>query len=328
MPSDANRELLSLEAQLEADPSSEPLREEILFAYFTAESAGHPRRIEHITEYVRRFPRNPVARSPLVSVDPATYPDAFGTVEREWIQHQHDHPNDPQIARGFASFVASADPARAAMIMEEALLANPEDAGLWLDLGRARAEPRLRLHALQKARALGASQPNLLPWIARAAIESGELAVAEQVGAELLLLVQQARSIYGEKLDWREHGQALWQKASAACDDHTMAQALVRAIGDHANQKHWAHTTLGVLALRRGDIKAASHHLLESSAVVGEPRLSSYGPSFLLARELCQHGEWDVVGEYLRNCETFWNDDRLQGWVQAVEQRKVPHFAG
>jgi hypothetical protein len=78
----------------------------------------------------------------------------------------------------------------------------------------------------------------------------------------------------------------------------------VRARGD------WAHTTLGVLAARRGDIALAKQRLRESAAVKGDHRLSSsYGPSFLLARELCALGEWDAAADYLEACATFWNPE-------------------
>jgi hypothetical protein len=112
--------------------------------------------------------------------------------------------------------------------------------------------------------------------------------------AELLALVAEARAVYGEKLDWPERGRALWARARSGSDSDTAARALVGAITDHAHRKHWAHTTLGVIAARAGDVAEACEHLHESAAVRGDHRLSSYGPSFLLARELCALGEWEA----------------------------------
>jgi hypothetical protein len=49
-----------------------------------------------------------------------------------------------------------------------------------LELGRIRPEPARRLSTLQKAHTLGASQPNLLIWLARAAIEAGDAVASKQ----------------------------------------------------------------------------------------------------------------------------------------------------
>ena len=103
-------------------------------------------------------------------------------------------------------------------------------------------------------------------------------------------------------------------------------RALTSAITDHAHRKHWAHTTLGVIAARRGNVAEARAHLRESAAVVGDHRLSSYGPSFLLARELCTLGEWNAVADYLEACAAFWNPEPLRGWVQQLREREMPEF--
>lgn len=66
MTADTHAELDALEEQLRLHPESERLRETLLFAFLRERLEDDPRRIEHILEYVRRFPRNSLARSPLV----------------------------------------------------------------------------------------------------------------------------------------------------------------------------------------------------------------------------------------------------------------------
>jgi len=56
MTPELEAKLQGLEEQLAADPSSESLREEILFEYLGPGLAGEPRRIHHAVEYVRRSP--------------------------------------------------------------------------------------------------------------------------------------------------------------------------------------------------------------------------------------------------------------------------------
>jgi hypothetical protein len=62
----------------------------------------------------------------------------------------------------------------------------PQHANLWLELGRVCQEPLRLLQALQQARALGAVQPNLLMWLARAALAAHDTPAADAAAAELL----------------------------------------------------------------------------------------------------------------------------------------------
>lgn len=324
MTPELEAKLQGLEAQLTANPESEELRQDILFEYLGPGLRDEPRRIHHIVEYVRRFPRTLIARCPHVHVHPSRSPRGFAQIEAEWLRHRAEHPSDPELAQGHALLVALGDPNRAAQMLEQALEANPNYPDLWLDLGRVCQEPIRRLQALQEARALGAVQPNLLAWLARAALAAHDNVAAESAAAELRALIDEARSAYGDKLDWPERGRALSARARAAYDNEEEARALISAIGDHANRKHWAHTTLGVLAALRGDVALAKQHLRDSASVQGDHRLSSYGPSFLLARELCALGEWDAAADYLEDCARFWNPEPLREWVQQLRRRHMP----
>lgn len=324
MPPELEAKLQGLEAQLTANPESEELRQDILFQYLGPGLRDEPRRIHHIVEYVRRFPRTLIARCPHVHLHPSRSPSGFAQIEAEWLRHRAEHPSDPELAQGHASLVALGDPNRAAQMLEQALEANPDHPDLWLDLGRVCQEPIRRLQALQQARALGAVQPNLLAWLARAALAAHDNAAAESAAAELLALVDEARSVYGDKLEWPERGRDLRARARAAQASEVEARELVGAINDHANRKHWAHTTLGVLAARRGDVAVAKQHLHDSVSVRGDYRLSSYGPSFLLASELCALGEWDAAADYLERCATFWNPEPLRDWVRQLRERQLP----
>ncbi|HYQ00466.1 MAG TPA: hypothetical protein VER96_17435 [Polyangiaceae bacterium] len=326
MTPELEAKLEALEIQLAADPGSESLLEEILFEYLGPGLAGAPRRIHHAIEYVRRFPRTLIARTPYVHVDQSTFPAAFAQIEQEWLRLREEHPDDPELAQGLAAFVAPCDRDRAVNVLDEALGRSPEHPGLWLELGRICPDPKRRLGALQKARALGAAQPNLLTWLARAAIEADDVMAGEQVAAELLSLVKEARAVHGEKLDWPERGRDLWTRARSGSDSDAAARALTSAITDHAHRKHWAHTTLGVIAARRGNVAEAREHLRESAAVGSDYRLSSYGPSFLLARELCRLDEWNAVADYLDACAAFWNPEPLRVWVQQLRERQMPDF--
>lgn len=318
--------LQALEEQLAADPESESLREKILFEYLGPGLTGEPRRIHHAVEYIRRFPRTVVARAPYVHVHQSTFPAAFAQLDDEWRRLRAEHPGDPELAQGHAALLGPCDNDRAVSVLNAALAHHPEHPGLWLELGRICFHPARRLSALQKARALGVSTTNLLPWLATAALAADDLTAATDAAAELLALVAEARAAYGEKLDWPERDQDLRARAISASDSKASAQALIWAISDHAYRKHWAHTTLGVIAARQGDLAKAREHLRESAAIVHDYRLSSYGPSFLLARELCARNEWNAVADYLEACKTFWDTEPLQDWLQQVRAQQTPVF--
>src|SRR5262249_17788869 len=148
---------------------------------------------------------------------------------------------------------------------------------IWAEMGRIARDPAESLRFFQEARHRGSQQPNLLVWIARSATAAGNVIAAEQVGRELLDLVEEAESVHGDRLFWPEKGHTLWKRAHATCGDDSSASALVSAIADHSYRKHWGHTTLGMVALHRGDLSLARQHLRESAAITGDYRLSAYG---------------------------------------------------
>jgi hypothetical protein len=323
---DASSDLDALDEQLRRDPAARALLEQFLSISCTPDHKADPRRIEHVVAYVRHYPRTAFARCPFAHVYPEDSAEGFQRVEREWMAHLDVSPGDVEIARGLALLVAESNPSRALAILRAVEPSSQGDAELYTDIGRIPQPAAERLAALQRARDLGATQPNLLVWIGEASIDAGELDQAERVGRELAALVDAARALHGDRLDWPERGHDLWARAGAALPERSAATELIRAISDHANRKHWSHTILGVVAIRRGNTAQATGHLAESAAVVGEPRLSSYGPSFRLARELIAHGEWDAVSAFLRTCRAFWQDERLDEWLVDIADRRAPAF--
>ena len=114
--------------------------------------------------------------------------------------------------------------------------------------------------------------------VALAAFESGELDIAKRLGEEMLKNNTDTKS---------------WNYGNVIYD---------------------ANTLLGRVALRKGDLKAAKMYLLESGKTPGSPQLNSFGPSFVLDRELLEKGEKAVVLEHLELVSKFWgNTNRNYG---------------
>ena len=102
-----------------------------------------------------------------------------------------------------------------------------------------------------------------------------------------------------------------------------------------------AHTLLGRLALREGKLNEAKKHLLASGHTPGSPQLNSFGPSFILARELAERGEYDTVISFLDLVAHFWanpderaeantkrvaskNLKQLNSWKEELHNEKIP----
>jgi len=75
---------------------------------------------------------------------------------------------------------------------------------------------------------------------------------------------------------------------------------------NYGNVIHNANTILGRIALQKNDLKKAKEHLLKSADTTGSPQLNSFGPSFILARELLERKEKSVVLKYLNLVGKFW----------------------
>lgn len=314
-----------LELEVEKNPASEAARENLLGA-LSGDPArfDDPRRVELIEWFLENNPRNSLCATPFMSVNHETAPEAYARLKARWLTLVADAPADPQLVRGAAAFVATENLDEGKRLLKAAIAQRPDDAELWLDLGRMSQDPAERLAAFEKARDTGETLPNLLVWIAEASFEAGQYEKSQRAADELMQLVDEARTRFGDALDWPERGAELWKRARTASADVEAASELVDAHAQHAYRKHWAQTVLGLLACRNGDVDRAISHLRASADVIPEYRLSSYGPSLDLVREVCARGRWDEGLEYLRVWEDAWDHPRLHEWIAAVEEHRMP----
>lgn len=319
----------SLQSEVEKNPTSEAPRGRLLEALSAdPERFDDPRRFELIEWFLEHNPRHALCTTPFMRVNAQTAPEAYGKLKARWLALVTDAPADPQLVRGAATFIAAESLDEGTRLLRAALAQRPDDAKLWLDLGRMSQDPRERLAAFERARDAGEMLPNLLVWIATASFKAGDYAKAERAAAELIQLVDDARARFGDKLDWPERGAEFWKRAREACANDADASELTDAIAQHAYRKHWANTVLGLLACRNEDLDRAVSYLRASADVRPEYRLSSYGPSLDLLREVCAGGRWEDGLEYLRTWEVAWDDPRLGQWIAAVKECRLPEADG
>jgi hypothetical protein len=89
---------------------------------------------------------------------------------------------------------------------------------------------------------------------------------------------------------------------------------------------HEANTVLGRVALQENNLDAAKTFLLKSAKTPGSPQLNSYGPSFILARELLEEGEANTVLKYLELVRAFWKSGSsdLSKWEKMIQEGAIP----
>jgi len=321
------QEIEAIDKQLQSDPHSTVLWFQLFSRFFEDESLqGHPKRIESILQYIQNNPRGEFCKTPYVQVDPKISRDGYEKIKDTWNKLLKENIGDAEIIRGAANFYCVDNMDQSIKVLKNVLDTDPSQVDIWIDLGRYSLDAKERLGYFEEARKLGSNQPNLPVWILTAAIEVHDYETVKALVEELLAFMKNAREEYGDKLDWKENSDERWEKAFQITDNNKAASALVRAITTHAYYKHYAHTALGHMALRKNDIGSAIKHLLESGEVVEEPRLSSYGPSFSLAKELCNRTEWSAVEKYLELCSRFWDNERLPQWIAMVKSHRVPDF--
>ncbi len=324
-----NDDIALLEAEIQKDPTSEAARENLLEALSAdPERFDDPRRFEQIDWFIQHHPRHPLCTTPFMRVNPERTPGEYGKLKARWLALLGNSPADPQLVRGAAAFVAAESLDESQRLLKAALAEEPDDAKLWVDLGRMSEDPRERLAAFEKARDAGETLPNLLVWIAISSFVAGEYAKAEGAAAELMQRVDDTRARFGDRLDWPERGVEFWKRARETCANDAAASELVDAHAEHAYRKHWANTVLGLLACHNDDLDRAISHLRASAEVRPDYRLSSYGPSLDLVREVCARGLWQEALEFLRVWEETWDDPRLREWITSVEERRLPDREG
>ena len=94
------------------------------------------------------------------------------------------------------------------------------------------------------------------------------------------------------------------------------------------NNTHHGNLVLGRLAFASGDIEEAKRRLLAAGKTKGSPQLGSFGPNMVLAKDLLEANQPEVVLEYFELCGGFWQmgKDRLDNWSASVENGEMPDF--
>jgi hypothetical protein len=274
--------------------------------YETARKLRHP----HILWIIENAPQVVSSGGGLPHMDLVHDWDqqAYQQAKQLWLKQVDANKTNVTILANAARFFILQDQELSEQLFKKAQLLEPGNPEWPRLLGhlynlksrghRGESRPAAAIQAfveLEKAFQLEADaskQFGLGPELAKAAFEAGEFDKARSYATDLLAKASLP--------DFLEHGRAI----------------------------HHGNLVLGRLALKAGDVEKAKEHLLKAGLVSGGTNLSSFGPNMMLAKELLELGERQVVIKYLKQCANFWNtpDHRAEKWIYAVEQGTSPNF--
>jgi len=97
---------------------------------------------------------------------------------------------------------------------------------------------------------------------------------------------------------------------------------------NYGNAVQDVNIVFGRIALAEGRGKEAGEFLLKAGDTPGSPQLKSFGPNMMLAKELLERGERDVVVAYFEKCSRFWimHRGKLEEWTRQVRNGEIPDF--
>ncbi|MBZ5706482.1 MAG: hypothetical protein LAN63_14115 [Acidobacteriia bacterium] len=307
-----------LERDLKSDPGSFADRIELLAFYsfkiykdgLTPEELANRR--EHVLWVIEHQPASNFASSHEAAFDPdGRDPEGLQQGGKLWLQHAHARPTDSRILYNAGQFFFWAnDWKQSEDLLERAYAIDPANHDIafslaghyWRDARHSSTAEQVTRMAAKSLKVFEQAlrdthdprdQLNDLPEAAQAAFEAGEYERAAAYSKEVLSLAD--RPDYADS---------------------------------NADAIHYGNIVLGRIALRQGNVAAASAFLLKAATVKGNPHLDTFGPNMMLAKELLEKGERKSVLEYFDLCGKFWTDDdgKLGQWRSAVLSGANPDF--
>jgi len=307
------QQVQSLEQRVKSNPEDADARGALLELYGTESihfmpltEAGKAAR-PHALWLIEHQPQSDalLAAAPFLQVDPEGYQQAAAL----WAKQVEQDPDDPVVLEHAGQFYAISDRARAEELFVRVLQLEPgqtmtatmlstlyqrdEDQATIPEQRAAIARKRVAVMANSLDHATAESRFDGLIDLAEAEWDANDVERAERYAHELL--------------DSSSNYKGQW---------------------NYGNAIHKGNLILGRIRLRQGRIADAKDYLLASGRTPGSPQLDSFGPNMILAKELLEKGERDVVLEYFDSCGKFWlmGKDELNAWRAAVKQGKIPEF--
>lgn len=298
------------EERLRSNPHDATARVELM-AYHWGRQHSDPesaqRHGELVLWMIDNDPRNPLLAWPYGHVQPYLSPEIFVRAKKRSLEHLELEPDDVTLLRNTAAMLAdvsamahdAANADLAVSLLERAQVVDPHN-----------SEWPFRLGFIAWLKAIGGS---LEPDRKSAAAAQSHFARAHRLGGApygplALVYAMEAAFEAGAVSDARDYALEILDGDTASLRDYWPSASIV----------------LGRIALIDDDTERAGEFLLAAGSALATR--SSFGPNMLLARELLERGEREVVLEYFELCAPFWERDRLDEWSAAVRKGQIPDF--
>ncbi|WP_146580559.1 RNA polymerase subunit sigma-24 [Neorhodopirellula pilleata] len=304
-------EKASLEEQVAKKPDDVESRTKLLGYYFTKgrqDPDAKAAKERHVRWLIANAPESEVLGLPYSQLDKVLDPEGYDRCKHAWLSVLQKSPENLVALRNASKFFLLHD----RRISENFLLKGqrldaedpkwPASLGQLYSLGMtslpmgpvrtAAAAKAFRHYELAYDRSDPMESDSLLAALAATAFEAGQIDDAKKF-AEMMLV-----------------------------DDATG--------WNRGNRIHHGNLVLGRIALTQGRIDEAKSRLLLAGKTNGSPQLNSFGPNMLLAKELLERGEKEVVLNYFELCKEFWKSPRrqLEHWIDVVKSDRIPEFGG
>lgn len=307
----SSAEKASLEEQVAKTPDDVDARTKLLGYYFIkgrAEADAKPARQRHVVWLIENAPDSEVLGLPYSKIDRIPEPEGYDQAKQAWLKVLQASPEKLAVLRNASQFFLLHDRklAEEFLLKGQTLDANdpqwPASLGQLYSLDlmslpessakKATAEKAFRQYELAYKLSEAQGKDALLAPLAKMAFAAG--------------LIDDARKAAAKMLEDEEGGWNL------------------------GNRIHQGNLILGRIALAEGNVDEAKSRLLLAGKTTGSPQLNSFGPNMLLAKELLEQGEKEVVLEYFELCKKFWKSPRqeLERWVDDVKGDRIPQFGG
>jgi tetratricopeptide (TPR) repeat protein len=243
--------------------------------------------LEHAVWVVENAPEHPIAGSPFISFTNsiAEHKQGYERIKSIWLRQIDRSPNNVALLKNAAAFFIHDDKAVAERCLTKGVTLRPNDIKLRHRISHFYSlwdeHEQQALEHLEKALELSRNDRERLHHLSdlpERAFAADDYKKATKFADRALSLVARLR-------------------ANDQFDD----------FGDVINH---SHTTLGRVALKRGDIKSARFHLALSAVGIASPCNNSFGPASELAAEMVEAGENVSVLQYLDECERLCGPDK------------------
>ncbi len=305
------KEVVALESNLKDSPNDVDSRTMILGYYFGAQFRNRElakTHQQHVLWLVENAPEAEVLSHPEGSIDHIMAPKAFAKAKKLLLKHLEDDSDNLVIIKNASAFFAMSDPDKTEELLNRAAELAPKDAEWPLALGHLHSRKMIWKTGKQVVE-LAASALKHFERAYELSDEMGRDAILTSLGKVAFAAgeMEKAKTYATKMLEPSDDGKRDW---------------------NYGNKIYDGNQLLGRIALKIGNLDEAKKRLLESAKTPGSPQLGSFGPNMLLAKEMIEAGEKEVVAEYFDLCGEFWEmgADKLEDWKKIVEAGQQPNF--